>query len=233
MIRNYHRGMTTKTYPMPFTRIELIVFAVHPSGLEVLLIKRTEAPFAGQWALPGGVLRIDTDMDLESAAQRIAVERLGTPVPYIEQWGAVGGASRDPRAPWALSIVYQALVPGEQIQPRPGKRIAAIDWRPASDAATDTALAFDHRQLIDLAMTRIRSAIDRLELPAGYFETPFTLTELQATCEAILGHRLDKSSFRRKLAERGLVQPVEGQFRQGAFRPAQLFELVAADPRSS
>src|SRR4051794_23723634 len=102
--------MSNKTYPMPFTRLELCVFALLDSGLAVLQVRREEAPAKGKWALPGGVLRIDLDADLEGAAQRVAAERLGTQVPYLRLQTAVGGKSRDPRSPWTLSIAYRATV---------------------------------------------------------------------------------------------------------------------------
>ena len=65
-----------------------------------------------------------------------------------------------------------------------------------------------------------------VDLPAGFLPERFTLTELENLCAQLLGHRLDKSSFRRRLAERGNVEPVEGETRGGAFRPAQLYRYV-------
>ena len=72
-------------YPMPFVRVELAVLSIVEGSLAVLLGQRAQAPHAGQWALPGGVLRIDLDEDLEAAAQRVANERLGAPLPFIRQ----------------------------------------------------------------------------------------------------------------------------------------------------
>ena len=69
------------------------------------------------------------------------------------------------------------------------------------------------------AVDALRAEVDRLELPFGFLPPTFTLGELQALCEALLGRRLDKSSFRRRLAERELLEPVPGEMRTGAFRP--------------
>jgi len=69
----------------------------------------------------------------------------------------------------------------------------------------------------------MRNEIDQLELPIEFLPNLFTLGELQSTCEALLGHHLDKSSFRRRIDERTLVESVPGEMRVGAFRPAQLF----------
>lgn len=213
-----------KRYAMPFTRLEIAVMSLVDGVLQVLLARRAEAPHAGKWALPGGVLRIDLDDSLDAAAQRVMKERLGLELPFLRQLLAVGGATRDPRAPWAVSVVYRALVPAVDISPSAGKRIEALAWRPVEDVMVDRSLAFDHSALVARAVASTRAEVDRLELPFGFLPAQFTLGELQATCEQLLGRRLDKSSFRRKLADRELVQPIEGAMRGGAFRPAQLYQ---------
>ena len=217
------RVHSPKNHPMPFTRLEIAVMSIVDGRLQVLLARRAEAPHAGKWALPGGVLRVDLDRSLETAAQRVMKERLGLELPFLRQLCAVGGPTRDPRAPWALSVVYRALVPADQVQPTAGKRVEALAWRPVEDAMEDKGLAFDHAALIAQAVEVTRAEVAALELPFEFLPAEFTLGELQATCERLLGHRLDKSSFRRRLADRDLVEPVEGAMRGGAFRPAQLF----------
>lgn len=215
---------TGQIHPMPFTRIELVIMSIVDGGLAVLLGKRAGPPHKGKWALPGGVLRIDLDHDLESAAQRVAGERLGVTLPYLRQLLAVGSKTRDSRAPWALSVAYRALIPVEAIDPQAGKRLEAIRWCPIDEAIEDSKLAFDHADLIQSATEATRSEIERLELPFGFLPEAFTLGELQACCEALLGRRLDKSSFRRRLDERDLLEAVQGEMRTGAFRPAQLYQ---------
>jgi 8-oxo-dGTP diphosphatase len=212
-----------KSYPMPFTRLEVAVLAVVGGVLLVLLVRRAEDPHKGKWALPGGVLRIDKDASLDEAALRVARERLGVEVPFLRQLCAVGGPARDKRAPWALSVVYRALVPAERFEPLAGKRIEAVAWRPVDEASGDKGLAFDHAELVTKAVDATRAEVDRLELPFGFLPEEFTLGELQTTCEQLLGRRLDKSSFRRRLADRNLLEPVPGAMKGGAYRPAQLY----------
>lgn len=216
-----------KTYPMPFTRVELCVFALVDSRLAVMQVRREEAPAKGKWALPGGVLRIDLDATLDEAAQRVAVERLGARLTQLRVQTAVGGRSRDPRAPWALSVVYSATVRSQALAAIPGKRVEALRWAPAPDAATDTSLAFDHSTLFAAALADLREEVARLDLPWGLLPEAFTLAELQQDCEAILGRPLDKSSFRRRLDDRGCVEPVEGLLRGAAHRPAQVYRPSA------
>ena len=210
-------------HPMPFVRIELVVMSIVDGHLAVLLGKRTGAPHEGQWALPGGVLRIDLDEDLEAAAQRVAMERLGVKLPFLRQLVAVGGKARDERAPWALSIAYRALLPLASVNATAGKRLDALRWTPVDTAMNDDTLSFDHPMLIGEATGATRHEIDQLELPFGFLPDKFTLGELQEICEQLLGRRLDKSSFRRRLDDRGIVEAVPGEMRTGAFRPAQLF----------
>jgi 8-oxo-dGTP diphosphatase len=217
----------SKRHPMPFTRLEIAVMSLVDGELQVLLARRAEAPYAGKWALPGGVLRIDLDASLDAAAQRVMRERLGLDLPFLRQICAAGGPTRDPRAPWALSIVYRALVPAKNVSPLAGKRVEALGWRRVDDAIADKSLAFDHAMLVSRAVESTRAEVELLELPVGFVPEQFTLGELQACCEQILGRRLDKSSFRRKLADRHLVEPVEGAVRTGANRPAQIYRLRA------
>ena len=218
----------SRRYPMPFTRLEIAMLSIIDGALHVLLAHRAEAPHAGKWALPGGVLRIDLDRSLDDAARRVIRERLGIDLPFLRQVCATGGPTRDPRAPWALSVVYRALVPTGSVNPAAGKRIVDLAWRPVAETVADRKLAFDHASLIDQAVQATRAEVERLDLPFDFLPDHFTLGELQATCEQMLGRSLDKSSFRRRLADRDLVEPVEGSTRGGAFRPAQLYRSKKA-----
>lgn len=214
-------------HPMPFVRIELAVLAIHGDALKVLLGRRAEAPYAGRWALPGGVLRIDLDDDLDAACQRTARERLGVELPGAKQLNAVGGRSRDPRAPWTLSVVYRCTTLPDRLATTPGKRVAELKWVDALEAAADARLAFDHAQLVGRAVEDLQAEVDGLRFPPGLIAETFTLADLQATSQAVLGEKrkLDKSSFRRRIDAAGCVEVIEGKLRTGAFRPAQLYRL--------
>jgi 8-oxo-dGTP diphosphatase len=220
------RKDATPQHPMPFTRLELCIFSLVHGRLSVLLARRAGEPFKGKWALPGGVLRIDLDATLEAAAQRVANERLGLGLPYLRQQCAVGAAGRDPRSPWAMSIVYRAFISPAEFHPEGGKRIEELVWRGTDDASGDHTLAFDHASLIAAAAASLRAEVERLEIPREVLPAQFTLAELQAFNEQVLGRPLDKSSFRRKLDARALVEPVVGAIRHGANRPAQLFKMT-------
>jgi 8-oxo-dGTP diphosphatase len=219
-------GALADLYEMPFTRIELAVLAVANGRLEVLLGRRDAEPYRGRWALPGGVLRIDLDADLEAAARRTARERLNVDIAAPVLLTVAGARKRDPRAPWSLSIVFRILVEADRLQVSAGKRLGELKWMDVDEAGASGTLAFDHAALVAEAAAVTRAETDRLDLPQGLLPESFTLGELQQRCEAILGRALDKSSFRRRLADRGVVEPVEGEFRGGANRPAQVYRLA-------
>jgi len=198
---------------------------VRDGELHVLLSHRKEAPYKGKWGLPGGVLRIDLDESLEAGAQRVAVERLGRPLPNFGQVGAVGGAKRDPRAPWAMSVVYRSLVPPD-IETQPGKRVQSLEWRKVEGAIAACDLAFDHAALVAQALEATRREVGELRFPAGWMPEEFTISELQTMSEVVLGMPLDKVTFRRRIENRQTVRTLEGRMRQGgAHRPAQLYAL--------
>lgn len=217
-------AIPAKPYPMPFVRTELVVLCVTVGALQVLLSRREEEPHAGLLGLPGGVLRIDQDVSLEAAAQRVARERLGRELPNLLQLCAVGGADRDPRAPWALSVVYRSLVQPE-LAVKPGKRVKSLEWVAVDKVSDGGDLAFDHARLIAQAVDATREQVAAMEFPHGWVPEPFTLPQLQAFAEAVLGRALDKVTFRRRANTSDLVVALEGQTRGGAFRPAQLYRF--------
>lgn len=219
------KGQLQPIHPMPFTRVELAAFAVEDGRLQVLLGRRAQAPHAGRWALPGGAIRIDLDADLDAACQRVAQERLRVALPGPRQVLAVGGRRRDPRAPWALSVVYRAMVRPQALQAVAGKRLTGLQWRDVASLA-DVGLAFDHTELVELAVRQLREQVAALRFPAGLLEETFTLAELQSASESVLGQRLDKSSFRRRLDAAGAVRAIPDAMRTGPNRPAQLYRLA-------
>ena len=215
-----------KRHPMPFVRLELVVLSVVNGELNVLLSHRKEAPHKGHWGLPGGVLLIDTDISLEAGAQRVATERLGRELPNLTQVISVGGADRDPRAPWALSVVYRCLA-DNHLETSPGKRVEALAWQPCSEVAQKGKLAFDHAGLIAMAVVSTQREIRELRFPQGWLPEALTLAELQAMSEAVIGAPLDKVTFRRRVDASGIAQAIDGQTKMaGAHRPAQLYALT-------
>lgn len=211
-------------WPRPLVTVDLAIICVHASELQVLLVRRPgieganappDEPFPGRWALPGGIVDVTVDPSLEACALRKLREKTGVDAPYLEQLGSWGDAERDPRG-WSTTHVYVALIPWTEL-PVDGPAQAA--WHPA-DAAARKRLAFDHGTLLAAALERLRGKVEYTSLPAYLLPEPFTLPELQAAYEVVLGRPLDKSAFRKRMLDGDFL--VETGRTDGAFGRAAM-----------
>lgn len=218
--------MTRLEFQRPFCMVDVAIFSLIDDALQVLLVERPNAPdepFPGLWALPGGFVDVERDVDLENCALRKLKEKAGVASPYLEQLGSWGSASRDPRG-WSATHVYFALLPADLLRLQAGANAKDARWFPVIGNGVDTRLAFDHATILAAAVERLRNKVEYTSLPAFLLPEEFTLSELQRTHEAVLGRKLDKSAFRTRVLAANLVEPLE-KARTGPNRPAQLFRL--------
>lgn len=209
---------TPSQYERPSVTVDLVIFTLRQGILHVLLIKRRQQPFAGMWALPGGFVRLDES--LEDAAQRELREESGVEEVYLEQLYTFGHPERDPRTR-VITVAYFALVRAEQQRLRAATDAAAANWFPAYEPPD---LAFDHRQILDYAITRLRYKLEYTALAFELLPEEFTLTELQQTYEHILNEELDKRNFRRKVLQSDVLEATNRK-RFGEHRPARLYRF--------
>jgi 8-oxo-dGTP diphosphatase len=214
----------TYDWPRPAVTVDVALFTVAGTlqqlRLRVLLIQRGDDPHRGKWALPGGF--VHADEDLPAAAARELAEETGIGEVYLEQVGAVGTPGRDPRG-HTVTVVWVGLVPGDHCELRASGDAALARW---FDVADLPRLAFDHAELLNLALEHLRRRIAEAPVCFELLPEEFTLSELQALVEAILGRPVDRRNFRRKVHELGLVEEALGVRKEGAHRPAQLYRFV-------
>lgn len=198
----------------PFTTVDVVIFTVLDGELQVLLVQRPQAagePFPGRWALPGGFVDVGRDADLLACARRKLQEKTGVSSPYLEQLGSWGSKDRDPRG-WSATHVYFALVPAADLKPVKGGNAADVTWAQVNVTLGRRGMAFDHGDILEAAVTRLRSKVEYTSLPAYLLPEPFTLPQLQRVYEIILGRPVDKSGFRTRtlaadfLDEAGMVE---------------------------
>ncbi|TDR32709.1 NUDIX hydrolase [Hydromonas duriensis] len=210
-------------YDIPLACVDMVIFAIIQHKLHVLLTRRNEHPSFGQWALPGGFIDVNQDKTLDDTAHRKLFEKTGIRSPYLEQVQTVGDVHRDPRG-WSLTVLYFALIDYSDIMINQANGAKAeVQWLDIGEA-TQLQLAFDHSQLLLKAIARLKSKTRYTALPIGLMPELFTLTELQSIFEVILGHELDKKSFRRRVLDAGVLQPTECYKRSGK-RDAQLYRV--------
>ena len=214
----------TYDYPHPAVAVDIALFTVagqlQDLRLQVLLIARKEKPFRGQRGLPGGFVRIEED--LPDAALRELAQDTGIRDVYLEQVAAVGTPDRDTRER-VITIVYVGLVAGDKHPAQAAGSATEVRW---FDVDELPPLAFDHAELLQLGLAHLRRRIGEAPICFELLPEEFTLSELQALTETILGRRLDRRNFYRKVQDLGLVQPLPHSWRHGKHRPAQLFRFV-------
>lgn len=200
--------------------VDLVIFSIRDDDLHVLLIERAIAPFAGEWALPGGFVLAGES--LENPATRELKEETGVKDVYLEQLYTFGEPRRDPRGR-VVTVAYYALIASDHALSA-GTDASAAKWWPAS---RHPALAFDHDDILHYAIERLRNKLEYTTVGFQLLPTKFTLTELQQVYEVILGRQLDKRNFRRKLELLDVLTPLKEWSREGARRPAQLYSFSA------
>lgn len=200
--------------------VDIVIFTIQQGVLKVLLVKRRIAPFVGQFALPGGFIL--EDEDLEQAAMRELREETGVSDVYLEQLYSFGKPDRDPRGR-VVTVGYFALISSDR-KLKAGSDAAEAAWYPLDDLPP---LAFDHGTILTYALERLRNKLEYTTVGFQLLPEKFTLTELQEVYEAILGKKLDKRNFRRKMSVLKILKPLS-EYRRGGQRPAQLYRFVAA-----
>jgi len=205
--------------------VDVAVFTVRDEALQVLLVQTRGGPFAGAWALPGGLVRDDEALD--DAAARELFARTGVAEIYLEQLYTFGSPDRDPHAR-VVSVAYVGLIPhaGRFAGALENPKYRQVAWYPTRRLPP---LAYDHGEVVRTAVTRLRSKLGYTNLVYTLLPVTFTLSELQAAYEAILGHRLDRRNFRKKLLSTGLLAAL-GRVRRGAHRPAALYRFRRRRP---
>ena len=137
-------------HPHPAVTVDIVLIRSAGESMSLLLIRRAGEPFAGHWALPGGF--VDIDEDLEDAACRELAEETGLTGIALTQLHTFGRPDRDPRER-VISVVYYALLGADEAQtPEPGSDAREARWFPLGEIPP---MAFDHAEIIGLARQRL------------------------------------------------------------------------------
>ena len=219
-LRNYN----IHDYDVPLTSVDLVIFTLRESALQVLMVKRGEHPCKGKWALPGGFIDIRRDADLDATALRKLREKTGVETPYLEQLQGFGSATRDPRG-WSATFAYVALIDAEGVQLSHGGGSDAASWHPVDGLAERLEIAFDHATIIQTGLQRLRGKVEYTSLPVHLLAPEFTLSDLQSVYETVLGRSVDKSAFRKRIKDGDFLEEIPGKMRHASNRPAQLYRL--------
>ncbi len=206
---------------------DIACFALVDRELRVLLVRRRDAPFAGAWSLPSG--EVETDEPLDDAAQRVLSETTGLWGLYLEQLYTFGDPGRDARGR-AISVAYYAILPSgvpamrQRAGTKLGRSVEEATWFPIEEVPGP--LAFDHGRIASYARWRLAQKI--LYTPLAFYLLPesFTMADLRAVHEAVIGEQYDPSNFSRQMMTRWDLAPVPGSRDRRTRRPARLFHYI-------
>jgi 8-oxo-dGTP diphosphatase len=199
--------------------VDCVIFGFEDAKLKVLLIKRSIDPCFGMWALPGGFIRYDENIDEASA--RILEERTGVKGLFMEQLGAFGDVDRFP-VRRVITVVYYALVKPGQYKINPGPNASDARW---FDVKLIPELPFDHVKILLSALARLRRQIKYIPIGFNLLPDKFPLLALQELYEAIYDVAFDKPNFRRKIMKMNLLIPLDEKQTGVAHRSARYYKF--------
>lgn len=209
----------TYEYPRPALAVDCVVFGLDDSDLQILLIQRQNEPFRHAWALPGGFMQMDETA--EQAAIRELAEETGMTQVYLEQLYTFTGTDRDPRGR-VVSVAYYALAKPSDHRIHAASDAENAGWFPVGKLPL---LAFDHQEIIDVAIERLRGKVRYAPIGFELLPPRFTLSQLQRLYEAILDKELDKRNFRKKILGMDLLVDTGERETGVAHRAARLYRF--------
>lgn len=247
--RGFLAGYDPRRYDPVAVTVDVVALTIRDARLDVLLVRRGEPPYEGEWALPGGFLK--SNEDLPQGAVRELAEETGllasagepTEPVHLEQLATYGTPDRDPRMR-VVSVAYLAFGP-EMPDPRAGGDAAAAAWvnvdtlglpeaiqagRPLRQrAGTTHRLAFDHARILTDGLERARSKLEYTPLATAFLGEEFTVPELRSVYETVWGEELHAANFHRKvLSVPGFVESTGATTERGGPRGGPRARLYRA-----
>lgn len=201
---------------------DCVIVTFHEGHLQFLLTERNEYPYKDWWALPG--FFVEKDEEIEDAVKRITYEHTGLKDIYLEQLAAFAGAKRHPEGR-ILTVAYMTFVRYDDVK---NKVKPVTDYMRQArwfNSSNLPELAFDHREIIDMALKKLKISLAHSLTPYEILPEKFTLTQLQQIYEAILGETLDKRNFRKKILNLGYLKELDETQTGVSYRAARLYKI--------
>ena len=207
----------TYKYPHPAVTTDCVIFGFDGTQLQVLLIERGIEPYKGDWALPGGFVRMDESC--EECARRELEEETGLKHAYIEQFHAFSEPKRDPRER-VITVAFMALVRISDV--KGGDDAARAQWFALNEVPK---LAFDHDKILRDALNQLRQMIHFKPIGFELLPEKFTMKQLQNLYEAILDVNFDRRNFTKKMLHFNILTPLNESTQQSQKRKAFLYSF--------
>lgn len=216
-----------------------VVFGFSNDQLKILIMKYHNT---GLYALPGGFVK--ENENLNDAVQRGLQERTGLEDIYLEQFYTFGNLARHQpevlkkimiannqlqgQFDWLLdryiSVAYYALINYEDVVPKPDALADSCEWYALDELPK---LILDHEEIVSKGLQTLRNNLEHKIVGVNLLPTYFTMSELQKVYEAILGEKLHRGAFQRKILNQNILHRHEKQFTGKAHKAPFLYSFIS------
>jgi 8-oxo-dGTP diphosphatase len=212
------QGAAVRRHARPKVAVDTVLFAIDAGQVKCYLVRLRLGAAAGKWAFPGGLVREGEILD--DAARRQLHQSTGLSDCYIEQLFSFGDPNRDPKA-HTVSVAYMALIDRASAVGPCSQKYANGQWFEVTGLPD---LAYDHVEIAGYAVRRLKSKLEYTNIACNLLPARFTFAQLEELYGAVLGRRLDRRNFRRRIIAMNLLRrlPLE---RRGKHRPAALYSF--------
>ena len=197
--------------------VDCVIFGFEKKELKVLLIKSDLEEFADKWSLLGDL--INPYEDLDSAPYRVLKQRTGLDDVFLQQVGSFGDLNRHPSGRVITTAYYSLInIRNHQLKITDNE----VHWHALTDVKE---LAFDHKKIMDACLKRLQTQIMDEPVVFNLLPEKFSLRELQDLYQSILGIKLDRRNFRKKISLKSWLHDVGEMENDVPHRPGKLYKL--------
>ncbi|MEI6679982.1 MAG: NUDIX domain-containing protein [Mariniphaga sp.] len=212
-------GKYTYQYPHPALTVDCVIFGFDGKSLRILLIERGVEPFKGEWALPGGFVRIDETV--EEAAIRELQEETNVKGVYMSQLAVFSDVDRDPRER-VVTVAFYALVKPSDYDVIGGDDAASACWFSLDNYPS---LVFDHEQIVKAAFAQVQRNFRAGNVGLEMFEDKFSISQLYTMHSLVTQKEIDRRNFYKKMISCDYIEPTSEKMQETPHKPSQLFSI--------
>ncbi len=232
-----HKELPSNHEFMPHLAYDSVIFGFNGTQLKILVL---EYHNTGLFALPGGFVKYTEN--LEDAVERGLKERTGLDQIYLEQFHTFGDLSRsNPETMgrileandykpddghWLLhrfvSVAYYALINYDEVEPRPDELSDSISWYAIDELP---GLIMDHGLIVEKALNVLKDNLEKKLVGMNLLPSKFTMKQLQQVYEAVLGEKLRRTTFQRKMLGLDILVRHEKLYQGKAHKAPYLYSF--------
>ena len=196
------------------------LFTVEKGIVKVLLVRRTNEPYKGKWALVGGALY--NNEELEDGIKREIFEKTGMVGTEVFMYKSFGKIRRSP-IQRMVALGYLGVIDSNKVNIlKETLKTSAADWYPLDKIPS---LAYDHDEILSAAIGELKTRIVESDILKSLYPDGFTMPEIQKIYETILNKTIDKRNFRKKFLSLGLIEDTNKFATFEGTKPAKLYKF--------